>query len=233
MALAPQHEYQILTKRPSRLWEWFRSDPYDGVLRAARPIRDERPGLTGIGISDPARFPYRHVWIGTSIESDRYVWRANILREIPAEVRWISAEPLLGGLPSLNLDGIDWLVAGGESGPGARPMHPQWARDLRDRCASAGVAYFLKQWGEYLPAIVQWDAQDDGTFGLRAHFQDGSIDGHQGARDHWWEPARCDNHPEGVGPGLVSARVGKKAAGRLLDGRTHDEFPVARTTARV
>lgn len=79
--------------------------------------------------------PLPNVWLGTSIESDRYTWRADHLRATPAAVRFISAEPLLGPLPSLDLTGIDWLIVGGESGPGARPMHPDWVRDLRDRCA--------------------------------------------------------------------------------------------------
>jgi protein gp37 len=218
MALAPQHEYQVLTKRPSRLWEWFRSDPYERVLRAAGTFRDERPELSGIGISNPAMFPYRHVWIGVSVESDRYVWRANTLRQIPAAVRWISAEPLLGGLPSLDLTGIDWLVAGGESGPGARPMHPDWARDLRDRSQAAGVAYHFKQWGAWLPGTVDPER-------FQTHHQDGSHNAHQGKRHHWWEGVRTGTHPGGAAPGLVSTRVGKKAAGRLLDGRTWDQFP--------
>ena len=78
--------------------------------------------------------PLPNVWLGTSIESDRYTFRADHLRRTPAAVRFISAEPLLGPLPSLDLTGIDWLIVGGESGPGARPMHPDWVRDLRDRC---------------------------------------------------------------------------------------------------
>jgi protein gp37 len=91
------------------------------------------------------------VWLGTSIESDSYVWRADHLRAAPAAVRFISAEPLLGSLPSLDLTGIDWLIAGGESGKDHRPIDPKWVRDLRDRCNDADVAFFFKQWGGIRP----------------------------------------------------------------------------------
>jgi protein gp37 len=121
MACAPQHTFQVLTKRPERMRDYLCD-----------------PGL---------RFPWPlpHVWVGTSIESDAYVGRADALRTIPASVRFISAEPLLGPLPSLDLSGISWLISGGESGPDYRPMDPQWARDLRDACIRAGVAYWHKQ----------------------------------------------------------------------------------------
>ncbi|MHB8246246.1 MAG: DUF5131 family protein [Acidimicrobiales bacterium] len=86
-----------------------------------------------------------------SIESDAYTWRANYLRETPAAVRFLSLEPLLGALPSLDLSGIDWVIVGGESGPDARPMHPDWARDIRDRCVEAGIPFTFKQWGAWAP----------------------------------------------------------------------------------
>lgn len=92
-----------------------------------------------------------NVWLGTSIESDRFAFRAKHLRRCPAEVRFLSCEPLLGPLPSLDLTGIDWVIVGGESGPNARPMHPDWVRDLRDRCLDAGVTFFFKQWGGRTP----------------------------------------------------------------------------------
>jgi protein gp37 len=91
------------------------------------------------------------VWVGTSIENNDYVWRADVLAQIPATVHFISAEPLLGPLPSLNLDGIQWVITGGESGPDHRPMHPQWARDIRDACDARGVAYWHKQNGGLTP----------------------------------------------------------------------------------
>jgi protein gp37 len=119
MESAPSHTFQVLTKRPERM----------------------RDILTGC-LSDRV---LPNVWLGTSIENDRYVGRADALRETPAAVRFISAEPLLGPLPSLDLTGIDWLIVGGESGPGARPMDPDWVRDLVERADAAGCAVFVKQ----------------------------------------------------------------------------------------
>lgn len=92
-----------------------------------------------------------HIWAGVSIELNRMVSRADHLRRVPTAVRFISAEPLLGPLPDLDLDGIHWLISGGESGHGHRPCDPDWVRDLRDRCTSQGVAFFHKQWGGRTP----------------------------------------------------------------------------------
>ena len=118
MLRAPRHTFQVLTKRPERLVELSGSLPW------------------------PA-----NVWMGVSIENDHWTSRAEILRSVPAAVRFISAEPLLGPLGSLDLSEIDWLIAGGESGLRHRPMDPAWVRQLRDRCLDAGVAFFFKQWG--------------------------------------------------------------------------------------
>jgi protein gp37 len=123
MARAHWHIFQVLTKRPRRMAELAHDLPW------------------------PA-----HVWAGTSVELDRYTWRANhCLRRVPAAVRFVSAEPLLGFLPSLQLDHLHWVITGGESGPRHRPCDPDWVRDLRDRCQSAGVAFFHKQWGGRTP----------------------------------------------------------------------------------
>jgi protein gp37 len=92
-----------------------------------------------------------NVWLGTSIENDRWTVRADHLRETPECVRFLSCEPLLGPLPSLNLDGIQWVIVGGESGEGHRPIRAEWVRDLRDRCTDAGVSFFFKQWGGIRP----------------------------------------------------------------------------------
>lgn len=116
MRRAHWHTFQILTKRPGRLRR------------------------LGQHIKWPA-----NVWMGVSIENDSLVARADALREVPAAVRFLSCEPLLGPLPSINLDGIHWIICGGESGKGFRPMEPDWARDLRDRCQAAGVAFWYKQ----------------------------------------------------------------------------------------
>ena len=88
-----------------------------------------------------------NVWMGVTVENDQHVERIDRLREVPAAVRFLSLEPLLGPLPELDLSHIDWVIVGGESGPGARPMDPAWAIDLRDQCLNAGVAFFFKQWG--------------------------------------------------------------------------------------
>ncbi len=118
MRQAAWHTFQILTKRHERL--------------EALGARLDWP---------------RNVWMGVSIENRRFVHRADALRAVPAAVRFISAEPLLGPLEGLDLSGIDWLIAGGESGPKHRPMRAEWARELRDRCRDERVAYFFKQWG--------------------------------------------------------------------------------------
>jgi protein gp37 len=118
MAQCPQHTFQILTKRAERL---------------AR-------------IAPRLRWP-ENVWMGVSVETPAFKWRIDCLRQVPAAVRFISAEPLLAALPDLDLADIQWLIAGGESQAGARPAQDAWFRDLRDQCVRAGVAFFLKQLG--------------------------------------------------------------------------------------
>ena len=129
MAAAGWHSYQLLTKRPERMAEVV------GSYYVRRGGGE----------------PLAHVWLGTSLENDRWTGRADALRLTPAAVRFISAEPLLGPLPSLDLAGIDWLIVGGESGTQARPMQPDWALELRDRAVAADVAFFFKQWGGRTP----------------------------------------------------------------------------------
>jgi protein gp37 len=118
MRRASWHTFQILTKRASRLQ----------------------------GLAHELEWP-RNVWMGVSVESADYGDRIDDLRAVPAAVRFLSLEPLLGPLPALNLEGIHWVIVGGESGPGARPMAPEWVRDIRDQCQLAQVAFFFKQWG--------------------------------------------------------------------------------------
>ena len=118
MRQTPRHTYQVLTKRAERA---------------------ERLGRHLSWTSN--------VWLGVSIESERWIHRLEHLRATGAQTKFLSLEPLLGPLPDLNLSGIDWVIAGGESGPGARPMDPDWVRGIRDNCASAEVPFFFKQWG--------------------------------------------------------------------------------------
>jgi protein gp37 len=117
---AKQHIYQLLTKRPERAAQ-------------LAPKLAPWPG---------------HVWMGASVESQRWTCRIDALREVPAAIRFLSCEPLLGPL-TLNLEAIHWVIVGGESGPKARPMKPQWAESIRDQCAVADVAFFFKQWGAF------------------------------------------------------------------------------------
>ncbi len=118
MHRADWHEYQLLTKRASRLRE------LDADLAWAQ-----------------------HIWMGVSVENARFVERIDHFRATGAHVKFLSLEPLLGPLPRLDLHGIDWVIVGGESGPRARPIEASWVLDLRDQCRDAGIAFFFKQWG--------------------------------------------------------------------------------------
>lgn len=214
MALAPQHTFQLLTKRHTRMrsllsaprFTWFVSDAVRKVAMTDQPFKlpaarmdAALKHIEAIDDDEAPMPPLPNVHLGVSVEDQHWAdLRLPALLDTPAAVRWISAEPLLG---PVNLDPwrcpgdkpnpatpadtrLDWVVCGGESGKGARPIHPQWARQLRDQCAAAGVPFYFKQWGEWLPLNDR--------------------------------------------PGAVEVeytRVGKKAAGRDLDGRTHDEFP--------
>ncbi|MEX2621558.1 MAG: phage Gp37/Gp68 family protein [Egibacteraceae bacterium] len=120
----PHHTYQVLTKRPGKM---------ASVMRQLQPE------------------PLDNLWLGTSVEDDDHVSRVDHVRATPAAVRFLSLEPLLGPVPSLALTGIDWVIVGGESGPGHRPIDAGWVRDIRDRCNDAGVAFFFKQWGGVRP----------------------------------------------------------------------------------
>jgi protein gp37 len=118
MGRAHWHQYQVLTKRSERLLE-------------LSPQLGWSP----------------QIWMGVSVENADYVDRIDDLRKTRAHVKFLSLEPLLGPLHNLNLRGIDWAIVGGESGPGARPVDPDWVTGLRDQCVHAGVAFFFKQWG--------------------------------------------------------------------------------------
>ncbi len=118
MVRAPQHIFQVLTKRSKRL----------GELNLLLPWPE-------------------NIWMGVSVERTDYEYRIDHLRRTRAAVKFLSLEPLLGPLPKLDLRGIDWVIVGGESGPHARPMLPEWVVDIRDQCRDAGVRFFFKQWG--------------------------------------------------------------------------------------
>lgn len=112
------HTFQVLTKRADRLFS----------------------------LSGRLDWP-PNVWMGVSIETFQYIWRVHHLREVPAAVRFLSVEPLMGPIGTIDLSGIDWVIVGGESGPGARPINPAWVREVRDQCIQNGVPFFFKQWG--------------------------------------------------------------------------------------
>ncbi len=118
MRRAGWHRFQVLTKRSKRLAE----------------------------LSSSIDWP-DNVWMGVSVETEKYCFRIDQVRAVPAKIRFLSLEPLLGPLPNLNLDGIHWVIVGGESGPGARHMREEWILDIRDQCSRAGVPFFFKQWG--------------------------------------------------------------------------------------
>ena len=118
MERAHWHRYQVLTKRPERV----------------------------AALNDQLPWP-QQIWLGVSVESERYTHRIDLLRDCGAAVKFLSLEPLLGPLPNLNLDSIDWVIVGGESGPKARPMAEDWAVDIRNQCQEAEVPFYFKQWG--------------------------------------------------------------------------------------
>lgn len=225
MAAAPRHTFQVLTKRPERMAQMLADQDLrwivDGCLKLVKDgvIPDQAFDM---------EWPLPNVWLGVSVENQAAAdERIPLLLKTPAAVRWISAEPLLGPLRFRwapyhhqatgetyreylernrsvgefeSLVGINWVVAGGESGPGARPMQSDWARSLRDQCAAAGVPFFFKQWGD-------WVSQNAGP-------QDVALGGCR-SRDVFENGQLVD--------GMF--RVGKRAAGRLLDGVEHSEYP--------
>lgn len=227
MALCPQHVFQVLTKRPERVRRYVLGLDCDGARRIN--VEDQADAIAKGDQSASMPWPLPNVWLGVSVEDQtRADERIPILLKTPAAIRWVSAEPLLGSVdftritwrqnhvPGFGYDALrgavepwksgqtyesnadcanpslDWIVAGGESGPGARPMHPGWARTIRDQCAAAGVPFLFKQWGEFASAKGQ-----PGHLTIDHVFDDG----------------------------FQMIRVGKHAAGRQLDGVTHDAFP--------
>ena len=192
MAVAEQHTFQVLTKRPGRM---------KAILETARVCFDYHE-------------PLANVWLGVSAEDQKTAdERIPLLMETPAAVRWVSAEPLLGpidleSVPSME-GSIDWVVVGGESGPGARPMHPDWARSLRDQCKAAGVPFFFKQWGKF----TDRGGCDDPCGRCVMALADGSVTGTDWVSGPDMRGA-IQMHP-----------LPKHYAGNILDGRWHLEYP--------
>ncbi|WP_137803430.1 phage Gp37/Gp68 family protein [Caulobacter sp. 3R27C2-B] len=259
---APQHTYQVLTKRPAR------AKAYIEALPERRRAWDCHSAL------DNAAWPLPNLHLGVSVEDQaRADERIPILLETPAAKRWISAEPLLGAIdltafeygppignaptyadylqgrlwmPEGSWSGrgytangrtyvdltlrLDWVVVGGESGPGSRPMHPDWVRQIRDDCAAAGVPFLFKQWGNWMPVSQMPDGMSDDLYhpppardpeGIRRCKVANTVLNRDGHQPKWNDPTHY-RHGEGS---MLMFEVGKKAAGRLLDGVEHNGMP--------
>ena len=215
MALAGRHTFQVLTKRTTNALGYLRGlRTVDGKKRleaAARSIgwtfKHEDMLLL--------HFPLRNVWIGTSVEDQRYAdVRRESLRGIAdmGWLTWVSYEPALGPVDWTGWEFIRWMVSGGESGAGARPAHPQWHRDTRDWCAEHGIAFLFKQHGDWAPPASRDDLRFLGDM-MRA-----------GKAVHLYGRGREEDGCFRKGDEHV-LHVGKKAAGRLLDGVEHNGFP--------
>jgi len=213
MEQTPNLDWLLLTKRP------------ENVTRMIAEAITIDPDTWWMGM--------RNVWIGTSVENQQAAdERIPHLLKIPATVRFLSMEPLLGpvdlqgvsivegmeidslrgryGLPGriqADCAHIDWVIVGGESGPNARPMHPEWVRSIRDQCQTAGIPFHFKQWGEWL---------------CSAHIKTGMIQGDR--LDMMW-PWATGERGDLQGDTTCMLRIGKKAAGRLLNGREWNEYP--------
>lgn len=220
MALSPRHQFQVLTKRAARM-RFYLEDTcrLDDINQAIERLENE-VGAIGNCVCDCARddgdikWPLPNVWLGVSVEDQRAAEeRMPHLKESLAAVRFLTIEPLIGPLDRLRLGGIHWVIVGGESGKGARPMHPDWVRSIRDQCAAANVPFFFKQWGDFLPErqLCAEGIDRDDAWMPNPDYENGSFD---------------------FGDGTDAYRIGKKEAGRFLDGRTHDEFPRARGTVK-
>lgn len=235
MALADHHTFQLLTKRHGRMRSLLNSHEFRMMFQEAW---QNEPGPDGPEAYSPP-WPLPNVWLGVSAEDQKRAdLRIPALLDTPAAVRWISAEPLLGPV-NLHTDPIeaggnpfwgsqlDWVVVGGESGSGARPMHPWWAESLHRQCVAAGVPFLFKQWGDWTPMAPLKNGRFDFSNGIAMTddgntYNAGDLDWPDGPRRG--EAIRADfphHHPTSM------YRVGKKAAGRELyhDGRTFDGYP--------
>lgn len=246
MALAQRHTFQVLTKRHGRMRSLLRSAAFRDLFDAEKDRVVSDAASTGVLPRyqlDAMRqrwwrspWPLPNVWLGVTVEDQTQAdLRIPALLETPAAVRFLSCEPLLARVRLCRCEGaafetqthpfivnescplhgsvrVDWVIAGGESGPDARPMHPDWARALRDDCQTVGVPFLFKQWGEWgtHPDVIS--AEDRTAWATR----DGRI-----VRS--WADAR---HSTNSGSTRL-VRIGKKATGRILDGRTWDGYPLA------
>lgn len=200
--MTPNIDWLLLTKRPENIQKmWLH--PSGGYI-----------SLTSFR---------KNVWLGTSVENSDQLNRIDALKcsgDLAANL-FLSCEPLLGPLPTLgeHLDGIDWVIAGGESGPGARPMDLEWVRSIRDQCETYGVPFHFKQWGEWIPyeftgspPLVESQHGDN----IDSHHLPVGLTDHEPIKGWWW--------PDGLSQ-TIYRKVCKKKSGRLLDGVMHNSFP--------
>lgn len=237
MALAPEHTFQILTKRSARMRAYVTAKGvHERVWELAHTVYE----AGGLGDRTAFDWPARNVWLGVSAEDQRRAdERVPDLLATPAAVRFVSAEPLIGPIDFRHIEhkpghflnaltgmrcdspfdieigpALDWIIVGGESGPKARPMHPAWARQIRDRCAAEGVAFHFKQHGAWAPrgpeSLGYPIVEGVPTLRLTDSGADGSALCAAGNNPVWMQ------------------RIGKKAAGRRLDGQLHDAMPEVR-----
>lgn len=237
-----QHVFQILTKRAKRMRDYMMQDRRAQWARAAAFVAG---GYDPDGMFDDIanlQGPHPRIWLGVSAENQPAADdRIQQLMETPAAVRWVSLEPLLGQISLVvPFDGatvnaargalpgiprLDWVVVGGESGPHARPMHPEWARALRDQCRDAKVQFFFKQWGEWAPrgGSVNGGGTDFSEIDPQCTRWPRVIR----LGEHGRDTRYLENLTGGIGEEVFMQMVGKKLAGRLLDGVLHDEYPEA------
>lgn len=271
MAGASWHSFQVLTKRPQRMLDFFawldahpeRAEFDSASLHEKYPGDDWRPFLCadlasrvlpddgeGLRVAIAGEWPLPNVWLGVSVEDQAAAdERVPLLLKAPAAVRFLSVEPMLSAVdlrlrrPVRDDDrqdmdgwcshittaagaGIHWVICGGESGPHARPMHPHWARDLRDQCAARGVPFLFKQWGEWAPraGLLTGGGTDFQTLdpGCKRWPHVTRLG------EHGLDTRIAEHCTSEAGEDIYMQRVGKKAAGRLLDGVEHNGYPEVR-----
>lgn len=231
MALAPQHTFQVLTKRPERMLNYLTCQRSDGTGNAARymaaaygaysPDKAERDATFDRVLNGP--WPLPNILLGVSVEDqNRADERRDHIAPLARKHGWrtfVSYEPALGPVDWIGWEFLSWMISGGESQRGSRPSHPDWHRASRDFCAAHNIPYLFKQWGDWVP-VGQALAADDAIWNATKHpyvvFDD----------DGTAKKPPC-NWPDGTQAGLV--RIGKKKAGRLLDGIEHNGMPEARS----
>lgn len=229
IAASPQHTFQILTKRPQRMLKFFTITSIQEQLVDALEVLAAKNGWCHA--HDDFAWPLPHLWLGVSAENQKTAnKRIPYLLSIPAAVRFLSCEPLLGpiDLKKASFENVDWVIIGGESGPGARPLHPDWVLSLRDQCQASKIPFFFKQWGAFKPICPVYgddEAQEwlDASYAHNLNPEKTRIVFNSGHCHNW--PHQENWQPDSQSRPYFMERVGKKHAGRELEGRIWNEFP--------